>query len=53
MKIVIAFLVLMSVAAASAGVTENLKIYKPSGLAAVTDGIKPIKIVKPIRGKQK
>jgi len=48
MKIVVAFLVLMSVAAASAAVTENVKVYNPTVSENVKDVVKPIK-PKPIR----
>lgn len=43
MKIIVAIVVLMSVAAASAGVTENVKVYNP------TQMVKTVKVIKPVR----
>lgn len=48
MKIVCAFIVLMSVAAASAAVTENVKVYNPTQTEGSVSDKKPIK-PKPIR----
>ncbi len=53
MKIVVAFVVLMSVAAASANVgqtvKENVKVYNPTLSDTVTKVIEPINPVRPIK----